>query len=485
MFPDSRELLDRFRDGDDAAATALFDRYAQRLLALARSRLSRQLARRTDAEDVVQSAYRSFFVRARSGEFTAEREGDLWRLLATITLHKLWRQVKHHRTGKRSLDREQVASGSPAIALEQIADREPSVADVIVAADELQWLLAQLEPVERQAVELRLQELPVAEIAARLGRSERSVGRWLAKARQLLYDRWADERDPPQNTEQAGFLNPIKCSPAVSSVALLRHTDYRLEALIGSGGMSKVYVGTHRLNGARVAVKVLRKRLRSRRHLVERFVQEAAVVARLSHPAIVPIHGLGRLPDGNFFLVLDLIDGTDLDQLCRREPLLPRRAAELVAAVADAIQHAHEHGVIHRDLKPGNVLIDRDSRVFVTDFGFAWFDGDLDQSIVGTSGFMAPEQTHPGSGPIGPHTDVYGLGALLFMLCCGRPPLTDGSRSPVFDFPAQSRNAIPATRLLEAMPQSVRTICERCLTRDWQRRFRSAAELAIALRAVE
>ena len=106
MQDDSRKLLIRYQQGDGSAANAIFDRYAGRLLALARSRLSPKLARRVDADDVVQSTYRSFFVRAREGQFVAEHEGDLWRLLATMTLHKLGRQAQRQRAAKRALSRE-------------------------------------------------------------------------------------------------------------------------------------------------------------------------------------------------------------------------------------------------------------------------------------------------------------------------------------------------------------------------------------------
>ena len=421
MQEDSRELLIRYQQGDGSAADAIFDRYAGRLVALARSRLSPKLARRVDADDVVQSTYRSFFVRAREGQFVAEHEGDLWRLLATMTLHKLGRQAQRQRAAKRALAHE--THGGPDVPdwLGQLADREPSPADVVAAAEELHWLMSQFDATERQAIELRLQDMTIEEIATTIGRSERTVRRWLSEARKLLTGRWAEQRSrDDKRTEPVSPLTNPKFNLA-SIAAELRHANYHLETLIGSGGMSKVYAATHRATGKRVAIKVLRKRLRSRPHLVERFLQEAQLVARFHHPNIVAVHGLGRLPDDNFFMVLDLIDGPDLAKLCQPAPLPVIQAVQIVATVADAIQHAHEHGVIHRDLKPGNVLVDSQGHVFDTDFGFAWFDGDSDQqAIVGTTGFMAPEQLDRTLGPIGPHTDVYGLGR-----CCGCSALDD------------------------------------------------------------
>ena len=211
-------------------------------------------------------------------------------------------------------------------------------------------------------------------------------------------------------------------------------------------------------------------------------------MARFNHPNIVRVHGLGRLPDGNCFMVMDFVEGLDLATLCSQEALSAVRAAQVVATVADAIQHAHEHGVIHRDLKPGNVLLDRDGRVFVTDFGFAWFDGELDRedrSIVGTAGFMAPEQIDRSLGPIGPHTDVYGLGALLYMLSCGRPPSVGDTGSEILDRIAPSERKPSLGETDRVLPVGVETICDRCLARAWQDRFATAADVALALRAWE
>ena len=451
------------------------------------SRLSPKLARRIDPDDVVQSVYRSFFIRARQGEFTADRDGDLWRLLATITLHKLGRQAKHHRAAKRSLDYEAAGDSARSELAEQVAGREPSVADVVAVAEELHWLMRQLEPIQRQAVHLRLQCLTTEEIAATLGRSERTLRRWLVEARELLLGRWSDDKHNHAESAMQKTLRPTpeRCV-SDNSAAELAHADYHLEALIGSGGMCKVYAATHRNTGRRVAIKVLRKRLRSRPHMVDRFLNEAQIVARFTHPNIVPVHGLGRLPDGGYFMVMDLVDGTDLAHLPNNEPITIKQAAAIVATVAEAVQHAHDRGVIHRDLKPGNVLIDRSGWVFVTDFGFAWFEGDEDlndEAIVGTVGFMAPEQINRGLGEIGPHTDVYGLGALLFMLCCGHPPYAGGTVSEVLGRVVATEAELSYQKLEERGPPALRHICERCLSKDWRSRFSSASEVAVALRS--
>lgn len=180
----SADLLAQFRDGDPAAACALHDRYVARLVALARSRLSHRLAGRVDAEDIVQSAYRSFFLRARNKGFDLQQSGDLWRLLARITLRKLYRQAQRHTADRRSVEREAAALADDAAILP--SSREPTPAEAAALADELAAAMGQLNELERQVLELRLQDHTIDEIASALARSERTIRRTLAAIRTRL-----------------------------------------------------------------------------------------------------------------------------------------------------------------------------------------------------------------------------------------------------------------------------------------------------------
>src|SRR5262249_25175147 len=162
-------------------------------------------------------------------------------------------------------------------------------------------------------------------------------------------------------------------------------------------------------------VKVL-KRLDDRSPgSVRRFLAEGRMVARLRHPHIVGVHGVGRAPDGGYFLVMDLVEGPDLARRLKQGPVPAHEAVEVVAQVADAVEHGHRRGVIHRDLKPSNVLLDGDGRAMVTDFGLAKRSDEDDpglshpDQILGTPHYMAPEQADGRWGPVGPRTDVYGL----------------------------------------------------------------------------
>lgn len=178
----SADLMARWQSGDQAAAQELFQRYAQRLRALAQSRLSGRLAGRIDPEDVVQSAYRSFFTGARDDRYALRRSGDLWRLLAAITLHKLHHQVEHHKAGKRAASRER--RSLPAWA--SVPDREPTPAEAMALADTLEQVFRDLGPLQRRMTELRLQGWAIEEIADDVQRSERTVRRVLEQVKDRL-----------------------------------------------------------------------------------------------------------------------------------------------------------------------------------------------------------------------------------------------------------------------------------------------------------
>jgi RNA polymerase sigma-70 factor (ECF subfamily) len=177
------ELLARWRSGDQQAAAELFQRYAERLVRLARSRLPANLNRRLDAEDVVQSVYRSFFMEARDGHYDLERGSDLWRLLVTITLHKLYNQIKRNSNGKRGVSREE---GVADFDYTYFTSQEPSPADAAELTDALKQIMAGLEAPQRRMLELRLQGYSVDEIAEDVGCSQRSVLRNLQQIKSGL-----------------------------------------------------------------------------------------------------------------------------------------------------------------------------------------------------------------------------------------------------------------------------------------------------------
>jgi RNA polymerase sigma-70 factor (ECF subfamily) len=180
----SAELVERYRQGDSRAAEVLFARYVERLTEMVRWQIAPSLQKRLDPEDAVHSAYRSFFVRARQGQFTLERSGELWKLLVTITLNKLRRQIAHHRARKRAAGKDRPLDEAVLSASEIAAG--PSPLEALAAADELQSIMGKLSPLQRQVLKLRLQEGRWDEIAATTGRSERTVRRALEEIRKVL-----------------------------------------------------------------------------------------------------------------------------------------------------------------------------------------------------------------------------------------------------------------------------------------------------------
>lgn len=408
--PGSHELLVGYRAGVSGAADAIFNRYVERLLALARSRMSPRLRRRLDPDDVVQSAYRSFFVHARNEEYVLQRAGDLWRLLASVALHKLYKQAERHTAARRSIARE-IAEDER---LTLLASLEPTPAQAAALAEQLHLATAALTDAQRATVVAHLQGDSVETIASRIGKAPRTVRRLLAQARSNLEQRLLG---PPESSPEPATIDVARTP--------LRYEDYVLEELLGSGGMGKVYRARHRLTGERLAFKALHKAWQHDERAVERLVQESRILADLRHPHIVGVRGLGRFPGGGHFLVMDLASGGDLATRLRDGPLPVIDAIRIVGEVASAVGFAHRAGVVHCDLKPANVLLDESGRSIVTDFGFAHAITPREQaspwSIGGTAGYMPPEVASGATGPT-PAADIHGLGVLLWVLVTGRPP---------------------------------------------------------------
>jgi RNA polymerase sigma-70 factor (ECF subfamily) len=187
----SVELWRRYTSGEGDAAEAIYVRYADELLALARRRISQRLGRRVDAEDIAQSAWRSFFVRGRNGAFRIERSGDLWRLLATITMKKVLGQAEFHRSQRRDIHREWAP---PAELLERMASG-PSPDEIAAADEQLQLIMSCLSPEKCAALMMRLEDCTYEEIAERTGRTERTIRRWLAELRESMEEFSAGNND--------------------------------------------------------------------------------------------------------------------------------------------------------------------------------------------------------------------------------------------------------------------------------------------------
>jgi eukaryotic-like serine/threonine-protein kinase len=456
---DSCELLRRYQEDESHAAREMFDRYVARLVALARQKLSAKLRRRIDAEDIVQSAYRSFFLHAENDEYVLKNVGDLWRLLAQITLHKLYGQIEKHTAARRNVAHEDSGGDAPQ---RNAAAPNPTPVEAIALVEQLRFVLDRLTPDQRTTFVEQLQGKSVDQIAATLQKSPRTVRRLLAEIQRTVEQQLVDRHDESSATTE------FRISPALQRVASLRYEDHTIERILGAGAMGRVYRARERAGNV-VAIKALRKLHQRNRRAIEQFIQEAEVLATLHHPNITVVHGLGRFPAGGLFIVMEFIDGTNLQERIRQHPLCLPHALAIVRDIADAVAHAHDHGIVHCDLKPGNILLDRTDRPVVTDFGFARITASPRTetwSIGGTKRYMAPEVLFQGKPPTAA-ADIYALGALLWALLTGMPPDTPAAIEPV-------DNATAACAVT----------CNKCLASDPRSRYHTAREFQTSVKEV-
>ena len=259
---------------------------------------------------------------------------------------------------------------------------------------------------------------------------------------------------------------------------------YELEELVGSGGMSSVYRAHDRLLERTVALKILHEQFTRDDDYVERFRREARAVAQLAHPNIVTVIDRGE-QDGRQFIVFEYVDGMNLKELMTQEgPLSPREAIELALQVARGLSFAHESGLVHRDVKPQNVLLDIDGRAKVTDFGIAHavdVDGmTITGTIMGTSNYIAPEQAR--GQPVDEQTDVYSLGCVLYELLVGDVPF-DGDNFVAVAM-RHVNDPVPSVRdVRPEVPPRLDWAIQQAMAKDHDERFESMADFAAELEA--
>lgn len=260
---------------------------------------------------------------------------------------------------------------------------------------------------------------------------------------------------------------------------------YHLVEPLARGGMAAVWIADDPVLSRRVAVKILREDLAANEATRARFRHEAISAARLNHPNVVATYDTGD-DDGTAYIVMELIDGPTVRQLLREQGRLPiGEAIRIGTQVAEALEAAHRAGIVHRDVKPPNVLVPPEGPVKVTDFGIAKASGSDDLTrtgtVMGTARYLAPEQVN--GQPTDARTDVYALGLLLYEMLCGQPPF--GGDTDVATAMARLTTTAPSIRAQRPnVPQSLDDVVHRCLARDPARRFASAADARAALAAV-
>jgi len=257
--------------------------------------------------------------------------------------------------------------------------------------------------------------------------------------------------------------------------------DYELLEEIGRGGQGVVYRARQKSLNRTVALKIIGLGPGTTKAHLKRFRLEAEAAARLDHPFVVPIHEIGQR-NGCCYFSMGLVEGGRLDQIVKRQPMLHRQTAEVIAKLARTIHYAHEHGIVHRDVKPGNILLDAKGDPHLTDFGVARLletETDVTRTIevLGTPSYMAPEQAQPNEGHVTSAADVYGLGAVLYHLLTGQPPFAGGTSYETVRLLLETEPKQP--RLLNPkVDRDLSTICLKCLEKDRKQRYSSALALA-------
>ena len=282
--------------------------------------------------------------------------------------------------------------------------------------------------------------------------------------------------------DNANAESRVKTTPKAFGAKLLGELgDYELLEEVGRGGQGVVFRARQKSLNRIVALKIIGLGQWATQAHLKRFRLEAEAAASLDHPCIVPIYEVGE-PDGQCSFSMKFVEGGQLDEVVKQSPMSLRQAVELIAKVARTVHYAHEHGILHRDIKPGNILLDRKGEPHLTDFGLARLvesESTITRTVevLGTPSYMAPEQAAGNNAQLTSATDVYGLGAVLYQLLTAHPPFAGGTTYETIKL------------LLEAEPRQPRlwnpkvdrdlsTICLKCLEKDPQRRYSSAQALA-------
>jgi len=289
-----------------------------------------------------------------------------------------------------------------------------------------------------------------------------------------------DESGSAEDVSNVTTAPQIKKAPRPAKT-LADFGDYELLEEIGRGGQGVVYRARQKSLNRTVALKVIGLGHWATEAHLKRFRLEAEAAASLEHPGIVPIHEVGER-DGSCYFSMKFVEGGQLDEVVRREPMPIRRATELIANVARTVHYAHEHHILHRDIKPGNILLDQKGEPQLTDFGLARLvetESTVTRTmeVLGTPSYMAPEQAVGNNAQLTSATDVYGLGAVLYQLLTGHPPFAGGTtyetiRLVLDTEPRQPRLWNPK------VDRDLSTICLKCLEKDPKRRYASALALA-------
>jgi len=264
----------------------------------------------------------------------------------------------------------------------------------------------------------------------------------------------------------------------------MNYGRYRVLEELGQGSMGIVYKAHDPNLDLILAVKVLRPECLQGETLVKRFLAEARVLGRLDHPNIVRVYNVDE-DHGTVYIAMEFLEGEALNDLAKRKRLSPEEIADLGAKIAEGLGYAHSKGIVHRDVKPGNILVRSDGKPKITDFGIARIEDTAEHlrtqagEVLGTPAYMSPEQVL--SEPVDGRSDIFSLGIILYELCAGERPFRGDSLGAVFQAITQA-TPVPLSERNPEIPAALAEVVERCLRRNPADRFQSGEELAAALR---
>jgi hypothetical protein len=258
---------------------------------------------------------------------------------------------------------------------------------------------------------------------------------------------------------------------------------YRVDLVLGEGGFGRVYRGYDDRLCRQVAIKVPHRRLLARSAKATDYLAEAQNVAKLDHPHIVPVYDVGQTDEFPCFVVSKFVEGAGLDARLQRGRMPHIEVANLVAAVAEALHYAHKQNLVHRDVKPANILIDRFGKAYLADFGLALRDEELGcgPRLAGTPAYMSPEQARGEGDRVDGRSDVFSLGVVLYELLAGRRPFRGADTQQVLE-QIKTLDPRPPRQIDDTIPPGLERICLKCLAKDAAARYTTANDLAADLR---